>query len=65
MVHVEPIKNEAGYRKALAEIEQLMDAKFGTPRGRRLDALTTLVEAYEDRHHPIDIPAKVPVREPR
>ena len=53
---IKPIKDEARYGKTLAEIEQLMDAKLGTPRGERLDVLTTLVEAYEARHHPIDPP---------
>jgi HTH-type transcriptional regulator/antitoxin HigA len=31
-------------------------AKEGTPEGDRLDVLATLVEAYEDKHFPIDAP---------
>lgn len=51
-----PIKTEADYRRALAEIEGLMLAGPNTPEGDRLDVLTTLVEAYEARHYPMDMP---------
>ena len=42
---IRPIRNKADYRAALKEIEGLMDAGAGTPRGERLDVLATLVEA--------------------
>ena len=51
-----PIRTEADYRAALTEIESLMGATMGTPEGDRLDILTTLVEAYESAHTPIDAP---------
>ena len=38
------------------EIEGLMTAKPSTPEGDRLDVLVTLVEAWEARNHPIDLP---------
>jgi len=50
---VTPIKTEADFRTALAEIERLWDAKPDTPEGDRLDILMTLVEVYERRHHPM------------
>jgi len=53
---IKPIKTKADYRAALAEIEQLFDAKRGTSEGDRLDVLATLVEAYEARHQPIPLP---------
>lgn len=53
---IQPIKSERDYKKSLKEIESLFDAKFGTQDGDRLDVLTTLVEAYEAKHHPIDAP---------
>ncbi|HEX7410268.1 MAG TPA: helix-turn-helix domain-containing protein [Candidatus Binatia bacterium] len=53
---VTPIKNEAAYTAALAEIDRLMDAAPDTPRGDRLDVLVTLVEAYERAHWSIDPP---------
>lgn len=56
---VKPIKTDEDYTLALAAIEQLMDAEPDTPEGDRLDVLTTLVEAYESRHFPIDEPDPV------
>ncbi|HEX9645979.1 MAG TPA: transcriptional regulator [Alphaproteobacteria bacterium] len=53
---VTPIKSKRDYRRALKEIEGLMDAKRGTPEGDRLDVLVTLVEAWEAKHYPIDLP---------
>jgi HTH-type transcriptional regulator/antitoxin HigA len=49
-----PIRNEADYTRALARIETLMDSKrLTTDEGVELDALVTLVEAYEQKHFPI------------
>jgi HTH-type transcriptional regulator/antitoxin HigA len=53
---LKPIRTEADYNAALAEIERLWGAKSGTPEGDRLDILATLVDAYENEHHPIDPP---------
>ncbi len=33
-----------------------MTAERGTPEGGRLDVLATLVEAYEHKHHRLDLP---------
>ena len=51
-----PIKTERDYRRALKEIEGLMTAQRNTPEGDRLDVLVTLVEAWEARNHPLDLP---------
>lgn len=48
------IKTPLEYQQALKEIEGLMDAARGTPRGERLDKLVTLVEAWEAQHYPIE-----------
>jgi HTH-type transcriptional regulator/antitoxin HigA len=56
---IKPIKTDSDYRAALAEIENLMTAKLDTPEGERLDILVTLVEAYEQRHFPLDLPDPV------
>jgi HTH-type transcriptional regulator/antitoxin HigA len=53
---IRPIKTEADYRTALAEIEQLFAAEPDTPDGDRLDLLTTLVEAYEAHLYPVAAP---------
>lgn len=56
---IRAIKTEQDYERALARIEGLMDAEPNTPEGDELDVLTTLIEAYEDRHFPIDTPDPV------
>ena len=53
---IKPIKSEADYEAALEDIDHLMDAKPGTPEGDRLDVLTTLAEAWEQKHHQIEDP---------
>jgi HTH-type transcriptional regulator/antitoxin HigA len=55
-MEIKPIRNEANHEDALREIERLWGAKEGTPDGDRLDVLTTLVEAYEEKHFPMDAP---------
>jgi len=55
-MRITPIKTEADYEAALADIDGLMDAEPDTPRGDRLDVLVTLVEAYEERVWRIDPP---------
>ncbi len=49
---ITPIKTDADYRAALAEIEALMNAEPETPDGDRLDVVATLVAAYEARRFP-------------
>ena len=58
-MEIRPVKTKADYRAALKEIESLMAAKPNTPQGQRLDVLTTLVEAYEAKHYPLDLPDPV------
>jgi len=37
----------------------LMTAEPDTPEGEKLDVLVTLVEAYEQKHYPLDLPDPV------
>ena len=55
-MEIQPIKKEKDYHATLREIESLLQAAPGTAEGDRLDVLTTLVEAYEDRHFRIPLP---------
>ena len=50
---IKPIRSEAEYEAALAEIETLWGAPHGSPEEDRLDVLVTFVEAHEERHYPI------------
>ncbi len=58
---IKPIRIDDDYKAALKEIAALMDSDpdLGTPEGDRLDILTTLVQAYEARHFPMDLPDPV------
>ena len=58
-MNIKPVKTKADYRAALKEIESLMMAKANTPEGERLEVLVTLVEAYERKHYPLDLPDPV------
>ena len=53
---IRPMRTEADYEAALAEIDRLFDAAPNTPEGDRLDVLVTLVEAYEEQHYSIPAP---------
>ncbi len=58
MMDVRPIKTEADYDWALAEIEDYFDREPepGSPEGRRFDVLASLIEHYESRVWPIGLP---------
>lgn len=58
-MNIKPIKTEIDYEEALQTVESLMNAKIGTPEGDKLDVLVTLIEAYEEKHHPILPPEPV------
>ena len=55
-MEIRPIKTKTDCRRVLKQIEGLMTARRGTREGDRLDVLVTLVEAYEAKHYPIDLP---------
>ena len=52
-ITVWPIRTEADYEAALAEIDRLFNAKPNTREDERLEVLITLVEAYADEHYPM------------
>jgi HTH-type transcriptional regulator / antitoxin HigA len=56
---IKPIRTKRDYEVALRTIETLMAAKRGTAEGDRLDVLATLVEAYEAKNFPLDLPDPV------
>jgi HTH-type transcriptional regulator/antitoxin HigA len=58
MVDIKPIRSEADYEAALAEVERLWGAKLGTAEGDQLDTLATLIDVYEREHYPIDPPSR-------
>lgn len=52
---IQPIRNDDDYERAVRQIAKLMEQQPepGTDAFDRLDILATLVEAYEDEHHPV------------
>ena len=58
-MELKPIKTDADYRLALKEIETLMSVADDTPDGENLDVLVTLVEDYERKNYPLDLPSPV------
>ncbi len=58
-MNIKPIKTERDYQAALKEIESIFDAKPNTPKGDRLEVLSILIEAYEEKHYHIPFPHPV------
>lgn len=58
-MEIKPIRNESQHRAALQEVERLWDARPRTPEHDRLEVLATLVEDYEEKHHPVYPPDPV------
>lgn len=58
---IRPIRTEDDYRWAMAEIARYFaqPPKVGSEEGNRFDVLSDLVEAYEDKHYPIEAPDPV------
>ena len=50
------IKTEVDYQEALARVEEIFDATPGTGEGDELELLVHLIEHYEDKTYPIDLP---------
>ena len=59
MDNVKRIRTEADYEAALARIDELMDARAGTPEGEELDVLADLVEHYEGKSVLMGFPTPV------
>jgi HTH-type transcriptional regulator/antitoxin HigA len=53
---IKPIHTEEDYEAALARIEVIFDAEPNTPHGDELEILSSLVETYERKNYPIELP---------
>ncbi|MHB1318591.1 MAG: helix-turn-helix domain-containing protein [Anaerolineae bacterium] len=56
MMEPKVIRTEEAYERMLARIEEIMDAKAGTPEMDELELLSVLVARYEDERYPVDMP---------
>ncbi len=63
MDNIRPLRSEADYEWAIAEITKYFDVQpeVGSPDGDRFDVLGTLIAAYEERHFPIQDPDPIDV----
>lgn len=52
---IKTIKSEKDYQEALQRLDELFDAKIGTPESDEADILAKLIENYENQHYPIDL----------
>jgi HTH-type transcriptional regulator / antitoxin HigA len=59
MIKPKVIKTADDYELALNRIDKIMDASPGTAEFDELELLSTLVEIYEDKHFPINLPDPV------
>ncbi len=60
-MQIRPLRNDQDYRAALAALSPLFDnePEPGTPEGDHFEVMLTLVEAYEAKHFPTDLPNPV------
>ena len=56
MTRISPIRTDDDHKAALARIEVLMNAQAGSPEIDELSVLADLVEAYEARQFPLELP---------
>ncbi|MDT4836831.1 Antitoxin HigA [compost metagenome] len=61
LMHIRPIRTDEDYRAALKQVSALFDnePEPGTPEGDFFEVMLTLIEAYETRHFPVDLPDPV------
>ena len=50
------LKNEKDHKKALEQVEALWDAPKGSAQAEELELWAALIEAYEEKHHPLPAP---------
>jgi HTH-type transcriptional regulator/antitoxin HigA len=57
-MNIRPIHTDEDYRAALKNVSALFDnePEPGTPEGDYFDIMITLIEAYESKRFPVDLP---------
>jgi HTH-type transcriptional regulator/antitoxin HigA len=57
-MNIRPIRTDEEYRVALKEISPLFEhePEPGTPEGDAFEVMVTLIEAYETKNFPVDLP---------
>lgn len=52
-MNIKPIRNDKDLRQAFRRLEDIFHARPKTPEFDELEILSTLIEAYENKHYPI------------
>ncbi len=55
-MNIKPIKTETDYEDALKRLEIVFDAPIGTEESDEADILGLLIDEYEKKHYPIEVP---------
>jgi HTH-type transcriptional regulator/antitoxin HigA len=55
-MNIKPIKSKKDYQQALKRLEIIFNAKPGSPEGDELEILGILIDQYEIKNFPIDLP---------
>jgi len=55
-MNIKLIKSETDYEIALKRLEEIFDAKIGTPESDEADILGLLIDEYEKKYYPIEAP---------
>lgn len=58
-MNIYPLHTVADYNNALSRIDEIFDAKPGTPQGDELEVLGILIDEFEKRQFPIASPDPV------
>ncbi len=58
-VNVIVIRNDDDLEAAVERVAELWGSAVGTPEGDELHALSILIEAYENAHHPVPLPTPI------
>lgn len=58
-MNIRPIRTKEDYEAACKRIDEIFQAKPGSPEDDELEVLATLVNAYEENHFPIGMPHPV------
>lgn len=55
-MNIKPIKTETDYEDALKRLEVVFDAPIGTQESDEADILGLLIDEYEKKYYPIEVP---------
>jgi len=58
-MNIKPIRNDDDLHAAFTRLTRIYQAEAGTPEADETEVLSTLIEAYENKHYPIAPPDPV------